>query len=158
MAVAAAGGKAGPGAGADFEFLLGGCAAASMLPADELFSGGKLVPLRIPAPPAEEEAAAGAAVALSTALPPKQAQAPVSASVAAQQPEEAKGVAVVGGDVGVGQRQKAREAMAARLRRCRPTAAGGERTEEEGGRVSEQGRRARRMARGGRRPSPRAGR
>ena len=54
---AAAGGKAGAGpsacagAGADFEFLLGGCAAAcSMLPADELFSGGKLVPLRIPTP------------------------------------------------------------------------------------------------------------
>ncbi|KAL5225442.1 hypothetical protein ABZP36_012081 [Zizania latifolia] len=42
---AAVGGKA----SADFEFLLAaGCSAVSMLPADELFSGGKLVPLRLP--------------------------------------------------------------------------------------------------------------
>ncbi|KAL5205857.1 hypothetical protein ABZP36_034066 [Zizania latifolia] len=36
-------------ASADFEFLLAaGCSAVSMLPADELFCGGKLVPLRLP--------------------------------------------------------------------------------------------------------------
>jgi hypothetical protein len=41
---------AGPGkASADFEFFLAGCSAVStILPADQLFSGGKLVPLRIP--------------------------------------------------------------------------------------------------------------
>ncbi|KAE8800101.1 formin-like protein 5 [Hordeum vulgare] len=39
----------GGGASADLEFLLAGCSAVStMLPADELFSGGKLVPLRLP--------------------------------------------------------------------------------------------------------------
>ncbi|CAL4891044.1 unnamed protein product [Urochloa decumbens] len=81
-AMAAGGGKGGPSAGADFEFLLGGCAAASMLPADELFSGGKLVPLRIPAPSADDEA--GPAAAAQSTLPPKQAQAP--ASVEQQQP------------------------------------------------------------------------
>lgn len=79
-AAAAAGGKAGPGAGAgaDFEFLLGGCAAAcSMLPADELFSGGKLVPLRIPASTDETAAGAEAEVAAQSTLlppPPKQEQ------------------------------------------------------------------------------------
>ncbi|CAM0948931.1 unnamed protein product [Alopecurus aequalis] len=47
-AAAAGGGGAGK-ASADFEFFLAGCSAVStMLPADELFSGGKLVPLRIP--------------------------------------------------------------------------------------------------------------
>ncbi|PAN21821.2 hypothetical protein PAHAL_3G493300 [Panicum hallii] len=96
-ALAVAGGKAGPSAGADFEFLLGGCAAASMLPADELFSGGKLVPLRIPAPSAEEEAV-GATAAQST-LPPKHARAPVAAQQReTPRTEEAKGVAVVGGE------------------------------------------------------------
>jgi hypothetical protein len=90
---AAAGGKA----GAEFEFLLGGCAAAcSMLPADELFSGGKLVPLRIPAP-ADDTGAPGVEVGVEVTaqstllLPPKQEQVPAPA----QQPEtpraEAKG-------------------------------------------------------------------
>ncbi|CAN6348440.1 unnamed protein product [Urochloa humidicola] len=99
-AALAAGGKAGATAGADFEFLLGGCAAASMLPADELFSGGKLVPLRIPAPSADEEAV-GPAAAQSSTLPPKHAQAPAPQ----QQPETpraedapAKGVAAGGGE------------------------------------------------------------
>ncbi|CAD6264680.1 unnamed protein product [Miscanthus lutarioriparius] len=51
----ASGGKARPSAipnvGTDFELLLGRCAAAcSMLPIDDLFSRGKLVPLRIPTP------------------------------------------------------------------------------------------------------------
>jgi hypothetical protein len=32
----------------DFKFLLNGCSIASMLPADELFSRGKLAPLCIP--------------------------------------------------------------------------------------------------------------
>ncbi|PUZ75418.1 hypothetical protein GQ55_1G166900 [Panicum hallii var. hallii] len=50
----------------DFKFLLGGRAAASMLHADELFSGGKLIPLRIPAPSAEDEAVAAAAVGAMT--------------------------------------------------------------------------------------------
>lgn len=92
-AAAAAGGKAGPGAGAgaDFEFLLGGCAAAcSMLPADELFSGGKLVPLRIPASTDETAAAAAAGAeaevaAQSTLLPPpKQEQQPETPRAAAE--------------------------------------------------------------------------
>jgi hypothetical protein len=49
----AAGGTSGGEGGtvssnADFEFLLDRCSATSMLPTDELFSGGKLVLLRIP--------------------------------------------------------------------------------------------------------------
>ncbi|CAD6342070.1 unnamed protein product [Miscanthus lutarioriparius] len=94
---AAAGGKA--GAGADFEFLLGGCAAAcSMLPADELFSGGKLVPLHIP--PADETAAAGASVGVEveevtakSALLPNQEQAPAPETPRAEVEAAAKGAA-----------------------------------------------------------------
>ncbi|CAD6266969.1 unnamed protein product [Miscanthus lutarioriparius] len=106
---AAAGGKAGPsactGAGADFEFLLGGCAAAcSMLPADELFSGGKLVPLRIQAP-ADETGAPVVEVGVEVTaqstllLLPKQEQLP-PAPTPAQQPESPRAVgeaAVKGG-------------------------------------------------------------
>lgn len=55
---AAGGGGAGK-ASADFEFLLAGCSAVStMLPADELFSGGKLVPLRLPSSSGSVEVAA----------------------------------------------------------------------------------------------------
>ncbi|XP_066359883.1 uncharacterized protein [Miscanthus floridulus] len=102
---AAAGGKAGPNACADFEFLLGGCAAAcSMLPADELFSGGKLVPLRIPAP-ADETGAPVVEVGVEVTaqstllLLPKQEQLP-PAPAPAQQPETPRAVgeaAVKGG-------------------------------------------------------------
>jgi len=73
--------------------------------AAELFSGGKIVPLRIPAPSAEDEAAAvavGATTAQST-RPPEHEHTPASASVAAQQPEtpraeEVKGASAVGGE------------------------------------------------------------
>ncbi|XP_062204714.1 formin-like protein 16 [Phragmites australis] len=85
---AVAGGK--PSAGADFEFLLAGCSAVSMLPADELFSGGKLVPLRIPA------SAEGVPVGVeATTLLPKQEPAPAQQQPETPRAEEtaAKGVA-----------------------------------------------------------------
>lgn len=77
-AVAVAGAKAGTSADANFEFLLGGRAVASMLPVDELFCGGKLIPLRIPAPLAKDEAVAAVAVGAMTVQstwPPKHTRA-----------------------------------------------------------------------------------
>ncbi|KAM0825307.1 hypothetical protein ACQ4PT_056110 [Festuca glaucescens] len=62
---------------ADFEFFLAGCSAVStMLPADELFSGGKLVPLRIPTTSSTSSAAGGVATRPPLAPAPTQEQQP----------------------------------------------------------------------------------
>ncbi|KAM0823756.1 hypothetical protein ACQ4PT_070659 [Festuca glaucescens] len=72
----AAGGGAGK-ASADFEFFLAGCSAVStMLPADELFSGGKLVPLRIPTTAPTSSTADGVATRPPLAPAPTQEQQP----------------------------------------------------------------------------------
>lgn len=76
---AAAGGAGTGKASNDFEFLLAGCSPVStMLPADELFSGGKLVPLRLPS-----SSGCSAEVAVATRPP----LAPAATAQQQQQPE-----------------------------------------------------------------------
>ncbi|RLN13190.1 flocculation protein FLO11-like [Panicum miliaceum] len=75
----------------DFEFSLGG--AATMLPADELFADGKLLPLRkAAAPPPDPEGAAAAAL-----TPPARAEAAMPAPAEPVKPLRAAAVAAADG-------------------------------------------------------------